>query len=385
MNEGKRHIKTVGVKAMTYPELRNFCGLNVPGYQFKKVLDFYKFPAYLYYKLRGKTHPRWLNLFRDFNLGGYDVLHFFNAVSTGKKPWICTFEYYLPRGAHKIGDVESENKYIEFALSRINSTSCIQLIAISQFAYNSQLKYLKEFGKFEQNIESKMRVIHPPQKLIITDISEKPVNKSLEFVMVGADFFRKGGLEVLHVFDKLLSAKKEVRLKIISKMQVGDYASNSNPNDLTEALAIIAKHKEITHYEFIENSEVLKIMLNADIVLLPSYEETYGYTVLEAQANGCPVITTNGTAFNEINNNEVGWVIEVELDEDGRSVPRSENAKILFREKVESGLNEIIENCLIHPEIVKVKGQNAINRIREMHNPEQVGNILAEIYNSAIS
>jgi glycosyltransferase involved in cell wall biosynthesis len=385
VNKSDSNSVIVGVKAKTYPEERNFSGLSVPGFNYKKVRDFYKYPAYAYFKLNNKPHPKWLNLFNDFGLGNYEILHFFNAISSGKKPWITTFEYYVPRGAHKVGADKKEQSYIDYALTRIARSSCKQLIALSQFAYDAQLKYLKDYGKFELEIEKKMRVMHPPQQVVIKSITDKPNNEVLSFVLIGADFFRKGGMEVLRVFDKLLSAGAKIELTIVSKMLFGDYASQSTANDLMNAKTIIAKYENIKQFDYLENNSVLDLMKSADVALLPSYEETYGYTVLEAQANGCPVITTNGTAFPEINNNDIGWLIEVELDEDKRSVPRSVAGKKAFTTAVELGLEEIIQEILSEPSITKMKGAKAIHKIREKHCPVKAANELAKLYKSCLN
>lgn len=375
----------VGVKARTYPEERNFSGLAVPGFQFKKVADLYKYPAYAYFKLKKKPHPRWLNIFNDFGSGNYQILHFFNAVNAGRKPWISTFEYYMPRGAQKVGVNKSEKKYIDYVLGRISDDSCRQIIALSQFAYDAQVKYLQDYGSFIETVQGKMRVMHPSQKIIVENISEKPNNKDLSFVLIGADFFRKGGLEVLNVFDKLLSAKNKVKLTIVSKMQFGDYASTSTEKDLEQALSIIDQHEQIVHHRFLENEKVLELFKAADIALLPSYEETYGYTVLEAQAAGCPVITTNGTAFPEINNEKLGWLIDVDLDNDLRSVPRSADAKQKFKDDVQSQLFNIISEIIANPEIVKVKGKAAIEKIKTENCPIKAASNLAEIYKASLS
>ena len=52
----------------------------------------------------------------------------------------------------------------------------------------------------------------------------------------------------------------------------------------------------------------------ADIFVLPSYNEGFGLTVLEAFRQQVPVITTTATPFNEILTYECGWYIAPERD-----------------------------------------------------------------------
>ena len=58
----------------------------------------------------------------------------------------------------------------------------------------------------------------------------------------------------------------------------------------------------IFYHKILFNSEVMNILKNTHVGLLPTYADTYGYSVLEAQSFGCPVITTNIRAMPEINN-----------------------------------------------------------------------------------
>lgn len=383
MKKGKKNI-VVGVKAFNYPENRNFAALPFKEYKFEKKVDFYKFPAYVYFKLKHKPHPYWLNYFHDFNLGRYHLLHFFNAINIGDKPWITTFEYYLPRGVHQYGMFPEENGYIDFVFKRLADPSCKKLIALSNFAFNAQMDYIKAYGKYEDVILKKMLVLHPSQEVYFNKIEEKKISPSINLVFVGADFFRKGGLEILKAIDILLKKNENIKLTIVSKMQYGDYASKSTQEDLTEALAIIDKHDSIIHYSSLPNSDVIELFKNGSIALLPTYDETYGYTVLEAQASGCPVISTNGGALTEINNNDCGWIIEVPLTKDKRSIPRTDEVRLIFKNNVINGIVNIIESVISSPEIIRLKAQMSLDRIKKHHSIKNATDSITEIYDSII-
>ena len=375
--------KIIGIKALGYPEKRNFAELGFRDYKFEKKWDIYRLLSGLYFKLLKRNHKFWLNLFKDFNLGKYTGLHFFNAVNMGSKPWVTTFENYLPRGAHKAGTYVHEKKYINKVITRLNDKSCVKLIALSQYAKNSQIEYLSNFDtKISDNIIQKIQVIHPAQNAIITDFSIKPKNKEIKLILVGADFFRKGGMEILEVCDDLIKNNYKIHLTIVSSMRFGDYATKTTAQDLESAYEIIKKHPlNIKHYKFLENKKVLDLFINSDLALLPSYGETYGYSVLEAQACGCPVITTNGGAFPEINNNGSGWIIDVPLF-NGRSVPPDHNAKQNFKSIVKKELKSIILSVCDNPEISARKGKLALDRIKAEHCPADRIKALESIYNT---
>jgi len=375
----------VGIKANTYPEKRNFSGLNIEGVSFKKVKDFYKYPAFLYFKIYRTTQPRWLNLFNDFNLGKYDILHFFNAVSYGSKPWICTFEYFIPRGAQKKELSNSDKTYIQKNWKHMVSDNCKRLIALSKWAYNSQEQYINSLGYDFNLIKDKLIVLYPPQKIYVNSMAEKHTGEKIKFIFVGGVFFHKGGMEILNVFDKMLSYGAPIELDIISSFTTGDFVTRSNEESVQKANRIIEKHSAIRSHNKLENQEVMKMMKTSDVALLPSYDETFGYSVLEAQACGCPVISTNGAALSEINNEECGWLINLKIDNHQRTVPRTDEDKTEATNIIVANLERIIKEILDSPHIIKVKGENSLERIKKSHDVNSFKEKLKEIYISAIS
>ena len=54
-----------------------------------------------------------------------------------------------------------------------------------------------------------------------------------------------------------------------------------------------------------------QLFRDADIFVLPTYSENFGIAVAEALASGTPVITTNGTPWEELNTRHCGWYTEI--------------------------------------------------------------------------
>ena len=367
--------KILGTNTLTYNERRNFADLPFTNFTFRKKQNLNKLPAYVYFKIKGKTHYAYWNTFRDFDLNKVGLFHFFNALSVGNTPWITTFETSLPRwGA---------NASVEKGLRLIERNACKKIIAMSACAADIQRKIVADkFPQFSAILEEKLTILHPPQKKLIQNIQEKSHSDIVRFTLIGTDFFRKGGKEIVEVFENLY--KKGIRnwkLNIVSKMDYGDYASQTTVHDLKNAQAIIAQYPDhIEHFYQLPNQEVLSLLKDSDVGLLPTYGDTFGYSVLEAQASGCPVISTNIRALPEINDKVHGWMIEVPKDEFGNGILATESERLAFSKTLSSQMYAIIKEILDSPENVQKKAVLALDRIEQQHSIQTNTRILETLY-----
>jgi glycosyltransferase involved in cell wall biosynthesis len=368
-------VKTIGTNALSYPEIRNFAGYKYQYFRFKKVIDFYKFPSYFLFKIKGKINKKWLNSYMDWGLNRCDFYHFFNVLNLGNKPFITTYETVIPRW-------NDSPKEFKKGLEIIARKNCIQVIAISQSAFNRQANIIKTYRPdLLDVIMQKNRVILPPQINFIDTIDhKKAIGNTIVFTIVGADFFRKGGQAIMAVFEQLLSENKPIHLNIVSTLNYGDYASKTTKKDLEKVETIISKFaNRITYYKSMSNDGVKKLLLETDVALLPSLAETFGYFILEAQAAGCPVITTDIRAMPEINNPESGWLININTD--GRDDADLTHPNQLIQ-KIENQLQTIIIEILNDPSIIRKKGSVALANIIKNHDPKTHQTILESIYNT---
>lgn len=361
--EGKRIVAT---DKSGYANERNITGLPFKRYTPQRATNLFRAPNYLHFRLTGRSHPYWSNLHYDAGLGHSDVLHFFNGLSMGKRPWFSTFETFLPRWGSYGG------KRLEWGLKLMARDACKGLFALSECTARFQEAFLEDFPEYRAAVMDKVSVLPPAQALLLEDYSAKQTGADfVDCCLVGADFFRKGGLESLRVADRLIEQGHPLRLHIVSEMKTGDYASQAGAAELNEAMQLIEKHPtHIFHHKRLDNAAVLDLFRKSDLGLLPTWADTYGYTVLEAQAAGCPVISTNVRALPEINPNAAGWMLEMPLDARGNAVLNTPAERTAFSTSLEVQLEAALLEILGDVGQIAEKGKVAWERIRREHHPE---------------
>jgi glycosyltransferase involved in cell wall biosynthesis len=390
----------IGYASRQYPEQRNI--INKVNYaNYSLVRDIYsglrriRSVTKLAYLIPKQTKDDEFQ-FLDFNLNRADIIHLFNAVSYSKRPWLSTFETIIPRFNTALKYRETNPDKIRNdprvlrALDALSSDSCKGIIAISQSAANMQQNFLNLLPEYKVTILDKLQLLHPPQPMIC----EKPknnkaynTNNPISFLFIGHQFFRKGGKEVLHALSYIRKKTNfPITLTIVSNLITDNYATCTTENDVQLIKKYLSDNKDwITHHQSLPYPEVLGLMKQCDIGLLPSYAETYGYSILEFQACGCPVITTDIRSFPEINNNDIGWIIRIPKKTNGEARYREQGGKEKISEAISSGLKNILMDIVDDTESIAIKGQKALNRIRLEHSPGKYGEKLLSIYINALS
>ena len=352
--------KIINNNPLGYAEKRNIT--FDPRFLFIRKKDFFSLCLSLFHFLTGKGYNAF---FKGFYFNPFDQktkCHFFNSINLGRNEWKVTYETTLPR----IGS--RAPRFMEkLAIKALEKNNCTEIIALSKCAYNLQIDYLENYYPSSlKYILPKLKIKYPPQREMIGDFSEKNVDvKSIVFTIVGADFFRKGGGEILKVFEELIPLYPFLKLNVVSRMNYGDYATKTTENDYKEAMRIIESFKSnISHYWSLPNNEVISLFKNSHIGLLPTWADSFGYTVLEAQSQGCPVITTNLRALPEINNNEIGWLLEIPLLDSKNAKIKTKRDRDEFKLILIKNFKEVILNIISDRDSINQKGLNALSKIK---------------------
>lgn len=309
----------------------------------------------------------------QIDISEIDIIHTCNTVCVANRPWIASFETMMPR---MMPQTDQEEEYWWRLIDCMKQPNCKAMYALSQNAYNIQKNTLMAKISFDdvETIMKKTKVLHPPQKILVTEeeFEKKHNMRKIHFIFCGGLFFLKGGREIVQALSRF-ERKYEFELTLISTLLYDDYFTRTPYEEMIRCRDLIKEKSWIHYYESLPNEEVLEKCKEADVGLLPSLADTYGYAILEMQAAGCPVITSNVRAMPEINNEECGWVCHLPVNDLGFCLVHdvTEWSPIL-----DSELTKCLQKIFEHPEEIKKKGKKALERIRNMHDPQKYQNEL---------
>lgn len=267
--------------------------------------------------------------------------------------------------------------------------NCIGLFALSNSAFELQAQFLDIFPDMKASILSKTQVLHPPQPVMSeADLASYPYERgsSLTFMLVGHQFFSKGGREILDALTTLRkSSDIDIRLILVSALRTDQYVTMTDEKDVNRVKAFLDENVEwIEYYESLPYSRVIDKMQECDVGMLPSHAETYGYSVLEFQACARPVITTDIRAFPEINGDDCGWIIPVpKRVVGGEAYYKTVEQREVLSNSIANGISAVLKEILIDPDLIKRKGKRAYERIRREHAPDAYGARLSQVYEKA--
>ena len=312
---------TIGYIHKGYPEERTiFLPWSTQKVRMKKCIDLFKLLDGFIFKFLGKSYAVIHNLcFFFIEYPFVDAYHFFNGIKLfGKKPWIVTYESLIPR----LGSYDFINR---FAVKQLTKDSCKAIIAISECAYHNQVCFLNDnYPDYAPLIIPKIKQLYPPQEIRFPVKFIK--SERLKFVFVGRDFYQKGGAILLESFiEWKLENNIPAELIMISNLNNG-FISDYSPA-LEENVLKWLSDESIIHHKSLPNKDVLLLLKDADVITLPTYADTFGYSVLEGMANACVPLVTNIRALTELVTPERGFMINLPIKKNGnldRSIPFEE-------------------------------------------------------------
>lgn len=275
-------------------------------------------------KLIKKINPYMANAHLTKYKGNYDLIHCAHCLSKNNKPWVTDIEWIgqFWAGSQKIFNEESKKQVRKYLMN----TNCKKIIAWSEW---SKQKIIEIFPEIEKKIEI-MHYAIPEQKRI-----EKKNDKTT-LLFFSRRFYFKGGLHAVEVMNRLTKKYKNVYGLVVSEIPehvLENYSENKKIEFISNLLP----------YEKIIND----IFPKSDIFVYPSYHDTYGFPLIEAQSFGIPIVTVDGDSRKEIvADKKAGFVISSPKDlnhQDKENFQGIEKMKSTIKE-IEYRTEELIKN-----------------------------------------
>ncbi|MBK9123569.1 MAG: glycosyltransferase family 4 protein [Chloroflexi bacterium] len=151
--------------------------------------------------------------------------------------------------------------------------------------------------------------------------------KAPEAKIVGRSQKIKGALRV--VFLSRVSRKKNLTLaldvlsSVAGNIQFDLYGPIEDETYWSECREMIKRLPAgvvVNHRGSVEPDKVGTVLAQYDLFILPTLGENFGHAILEALSAGCPVLISDRTPWNDVNQHGAGWALPLNQPEKFREV-----------------------------------------------------------------
>jgi len=185
--------------------------------------------------------------------------------------------------------------------------------------------------------------------------------KDNPYILILSRIHKKKGLELfIECFMNIVSRSEYKNWKlVIAGDGDGDYIKK-----IHKIISDLLANDKIYMTGWVNNSEKYFLLENSNLLAMPSHQENFGLSLIEAMSLGIPVLISEfvNTA-KDIKEANAGWIVG------------------LNRVAIENKLIEVFDN---EKERLK-RGRNGINLVNSKYNWSNIGKELIEIYKSIIS
>jgi glycosyltransferase involved in cell wall biosynthesis len=148
---------------------------------------------------------------------------------------------------------------------------------------------------------------------------KKRDGKRFTFVFVGTDFERKGGFEVVEAFESVVTRHPEARLVLVSPDPAErnpdrvfhSWVPESRRNTILGRLEVMERHGQVARHPLQDRVRLYgEIYPVADVFVMPSWAEGFGFTNVEAMSFGLPVISSRlGSIAEVVDHGVTGFLV----------------------------------------------------------------------------
>jgi glycosyltransferase involved in cell wall biosynthesis len=246
-------------------------------------------------------------------------------------------------------------------------------------------KTLHTYGRIDDNrVLERVEVVYPAVRCVPDELVRFQ-NSDMTLLFTG-DFFRKGGVNVLDAFERAQTAYPGIKL-ILCCDEAVDFRTGDGKLR-SESLQRIRSNPGILFMGRVPRERLLREILPAiDVYLIPTYVETFGFSILEAMSYGLPVISTNHFAIPEMIEHGVSGLL---VDTSQFACEQLFKGYVVndlpqaFREHVTEQLHQYICMLIGSLDLRRKLGLAALQIARTKFSIEARNARLLEIYRSAV-
>lgn len=204
--------------------------------------------------------------------------------------------YYL-HGLRYEGVIGAKRKLL-IMMERISCKCATRVYSVSQGVRDTLMKdhiTKKEIRVIHNGSVNGINTAHFDPNTVLTDDLKKEYHiteSDTVFGFVGRLAGDKGINELVEAFENILKQNKNCKLLL-----VGMFEEDLDPLQ-PKTITAIKNNSNIIHAGF--QKDIRPFLAIMDIFVFPSYREGFGVSIMEAQAMGVPVISSDITGCNEI-------------------------------------------------------------------------------------
>lgn len=244
--------------------------------------------------------------------GSADLVAAFNRIPVGTTPFVVSFESHLPR----LFTYEKSAAFRWFT-ERLCDERCRGIVPISRFAQRMFLRQ-HDGGPYRERLMERLAPVVYPSVDVPSAVPERETGERLRVFFVGSHFARKGGLSLLLAAERAHAAGLPIDVHIVSDLTVGgENGVWTDPQDAAffDDYRALLDLPNVTLHGKMVNKDVIAMLRQSDVSVLPTLCDTFGYSVLESFAAGVPTIATSVSALPEIITDAVnGYLLDLETN-----------------------------------------------------------------------
>jgi len=321
---------------------------------------------------------------RDYAMEDFDLIEAILSPLSTDRRWILSLSNFQEAVAFNLLGVPLplaiRTVYIKGLLLKDN---CKKVIFWSEAGKNTLRSYA---NIADDRLFRKTEVVYPairraPDERI--SFSNRVDDAQLLF---SGYFFRKGGVNVIDTFERLQKIYPKLSLRLCCSEEI-DFAT-PNLSLKQEYLNRIRQNPGITMARATRDELVRKLLPNADIFLVPTYVETFGFAILEAMAFGLPIIATNHFAIPEMIADGLDGLLIDTSQYDCDRIFRGYTVNTIpdaFRDHVTNALFHHLRRLIEDPDSRKRIGLAAAQTARRRYSFETRNEKMSRIYREALA